>query len=94
MYRQGIIMLPRRSFLFVSLLASLMATPLVSWGQVTTLPPTTAAPQSSPQAPTRHFAAQVPGAASDLPLLALLGLGLLLTGAGMVSSIRPSRIRA
>jgi len=87
-------MLPRRPFLFISLLASLMAAPLVSWGQVTTLPPTTAAPEPRPQSPARHFAAQVPGAASDLPLLALLGFGLLLTGAGMVSSIRPSKNRA
>jgi hypothetical protein len=87
-------MLPRRPFLFISLLATLMAAPLVSWAQITTLPPTAAAPASRPDAPARRFAAQIPGASSDLPLFALLGLGLLLTGAGMVSSIRPSRNRA
>ena len=87
-------MSPRRPFLFISLLASLIAAPLVSWAQVTTLPPTTGAPAPRAQAVPRRFAAQIPGAASDLPLLALLGLGLLLTGAGMVSSLRPSRNRA
>ena len=91
-------MFRRRPFLFIALFASLAMGPVTSWAQVTTLP---TAPQAlgagsatHKDAETRRPAAKAPEAASDLPLLALLGLGLLLTGAGMVSSIRPSRNRA
>jgi hypothetical protein len=87
-------MLPRRPFLFIALLLSIAGSPVLSWAQVTTLP-TTAGPvvqQGVSAAPQAR--AKPPAAASELPLLALLGFGLLLTGAGMVSSIRPSRYRA
>jgi hypothetical protein len=88
-------MLPRRPFLFISLLVGLATTPIASWAQVTTLPASTAALAATGRAAAPpHVADKLPVAASELPLLALLGLGLLLTGAGMVSSIRPSRNRA
>ncbi len=87
-------MLPRRPFLFIALLAGLATTPILSWAQVTTLPSTADAAAPHRVVEARRPAGRIPGAASDLPLLALLGLGLLLTGAGMVSSIRPSRNRA
>ncbi len=86
-------MLPRRPFLFIALLLSIAGSPVLSWAQVTTLPATagTVVQQGVSATPPRSKA---PAAASDLPLLALLGFGLLLTGAGMVTSIRPSRYRA
>jgi hypothetical protein len=84
----------RRPFLFISLLVSLATMPPVSWAQVTTLPAAANVVASRTVGEARRPASRIPGAASDLPLLALLGLGLLLTGAGMVNSIRPSRIRA
>jgi hypothetical protein len=86
-------MLHRRPFLFISLFVSLAAGPVVSWAQVTTLPSSASAVAPQRIAAPRA-AARAPAAASDLPLLALLGLGLLLTGAGMVNSVRPSRHRA
>jgi hypothetical protein len=91
-----IIMSLRRPFLFISLLVGLATTPVASWAQVTTLPSAggVVAAQTAVDSRRPAAAATIPGAASDLPLLALLGLGLLLTGAGMVSSIRPSRNRA
>jgi hypothetical protein len=89
-----IIMSLRRPFLFISLLVGLATTPVASWAQVTTLPSGGGAVPAQKTVDSRRPAATIPGAASDLPLLALLGLGLLLTGAGMVSSIRPSRNRA
>jgi hypothetical protein len=91
-----IIMSPRRPFLFIALLLSLASSPVLSWAQVTTLPAAagTVVQQGAPVAAPVKATASSPGGASDLPLLALLGLGLLLTGAGMVTSIRPSRQRA
>lgn len=86
-------MLQRRPFLFIALLASLAAAPMASWAQVTTLPAAVAGAAVSRVEPHSR-AAKAPGASSDLPLLALLGLGLLMTGAGMVSSIRPTKTRA
>jgi hypothetical protein len=86
-------MLPRRPFLFIALLLSIAGSPVLSWAQVTTLPTAaTVVQQGVPATPLAR--AKPPTAASDLPLLALLGFGLLLTGAGMVTSIRPSRHRA
>jgi hypothetical protein len=87
-------MSPRRPFLFIALLLSIAGSPVLSWAQVTTLPATAGAvvQQGVPAAPQAR--ASTPAGASDLPLLALLGFGLLLTGAGMVTSIRPSRYRA
>ena len=92
-------MSPRRPFLFIALLLSIAGSPVLSWAQVTTLPAAagTVVQQGAPAPATASSArakASSPVAASDLPLLALLGLGLLLTGAGMVASIRPSRQRA
>ncbi|HEV8447263.1 MAG TPA: hypothetical protein VGQ44_10595 [Gemmatimonadaceae bacterium] len=90
-------MSPRRPFLFIALLLSIAGGPVLSWAQVTTLPaaPGTVVQQgaAAPAVPAR-VKAPTAAAASDLPLLALLGLGLLITGAGMVTSIRPSRQRA
>jgi len=86
-------MLPRRPFLFIALLLSIAGSPVLSWAQVTTLPSaTTHVVQQGAPAPRAKLKAPV--AASELPLLALLGFGLLIIGAGMVTSIRPSRIRA
>lgn len=87
-------MLRSRPFLFIALLLSIAGSPVLSWAQVTTLPSVAGivAPRGVPE--TRPAKAKTPAAASELPLLALLGLGLLLTGAGMVTSIRPSRHRA
>jgi len=87
-------MLPRRPFLFIALLLSIAGSPVLSWAQVTTLPATAGPVVQQGVSATPQTRAKPPAAASDLPLLALLGLGLLLTGAGMVSSIRPSRYRA
>jgi hypothetical protein len=94
-------MSPRGPFLFIALLLSLASSPVLSWAQVTTLPATAASvvQQGTPVpalVATPAKARSSAAAASDLPLLALLGLGLLLTGAGMVTSIRPSasRLRA
>ncbi len=87
-------MLPRRPFLFIALLVGLATTPIASWAQVTTLPTAIDAAAAHSAVAARRPAGRIPAAASDLPLLALLGLGLLLTGAGMVNSIRPSRNRA
>ena len=91
-------MSPRRPFLFITLLLSIAASPVLSWAQVTTLPAVagTVVQQGAPApaVPAARARATPPAAASDLPLLALLGLGLLITGAGMVTSIRPSRQRA
>jgi hypothetical protein len=61
---------------------------------VTTLPAAAGTVVQQGVAAPPQTKAKSPAAASDLPLLALLGLGLLLTGAGMVTSIRPSRYRA
>jgi len=89
-------MSPRKPFLFIALLLSIAGSPVLSWAQVTTLPAVagTVVQQGVPAAVPVAAKASSPGGASDLPLLALLGLGLLLTGAGMVASIRPSRQRA
>lgn len=91
-------MSPRRPFLFITLLLSIASSPVLSWAQVTTLPaaPGTVVQQGvpAPAVPAARPKSAFPAAASDLPLLALLGLGLLITGAGMVTSIRPSRQRA
>ncbi len=86
-------MLRRVPFLFIALLLSIAGSPVLSWAQVTTLPAiagTVVQQGVSATAPR----SKAPAAASDLPLLALLGFGMLLTGAGMVTSIRPSRYRA
>jgi hypothetical protein len=91
---QVIIMSLRRPFLFISLLVGLATTPIASWAQVTTLPSAAGVVAGQKAVDSSRPAPTIPGAASDLPLLALLGLGLLVTGAGMVSSIRPSRNRA
>jgi hypothetical protein len=87
-------MLPRRPFLFIALLLSIAGSPVLSWAQVTTLPATAGPVVQQGVSAAPQARAKPPAAASELPLLALLGLGLLLTGAGMVSSIRPSRYRA
>jgi hypothetical protein len=87
-------MLPRRPFLFIALLLSIAGSPVLSWAQVTTLPATAGTVVQQGVPATTLARAKTPAAASDLPLLTLLGLGLLLTGAGMVTSIRPSRYRA
>jgi hypothetical protein len=87
-------MLHRRPFLFIALLVSMAAGPVASWAQVTTLPSPASVVAPPQKTATPRAAARTPAAASDLPLLALLGLGLLLTGAGMVNSVRPSRHRA
>lgn len=86
----------RSPFLFIALLLSIASSPVLSWAQVTTLPTAagTVVQQGAPAATPVRAKAGAPAAASDLPLLALLGFGLLLTGAGMVTSIRPSRQRA
>ena len=90
---QGIILMRHRPFLFISLLAALVGAPLASWAQITTMPAAVGA-VATPIQPRQVRSAKAPDASSDLPILALLGLGLLLTGAGMVNSIRPSRNRA
>ena len=87
-------MLRRQPFLFIALLLSIAGSPVLSWAQVTTLPATAGAVVQQGVSAAPRARAKPPAAASDLPLLALLGIGLLLTGAGMVSSIRPSRYRA
>ena len=87
-------MLRRRPFFFIALLLSIASSPVLSWAQVTTLPAASGAVVQQGVPAPRVRARAFPGGASDLPLLALLGFGLLLTGAGMVSSIRPSRHRA
>jgi hypothetical protein len=87
-------MLPRRPFLFIALLLSIAGSPVLSWAQVTTLPATAGPVVQQGVSAAPQARAKPPAAASELPLLALLGFGLLLTGAGMVSSIRPSRHRA
>jgi hypothetical protein len=87
-------MLRSRPFLFIALLLSIAGSPALSWAQVTTLPSAAGILAPHGVAGTRPAKAKTPAAASELPLLALLGLGLLLTGAGMVTSIRPSRNRA
>jgi hypothetical protein len=87
-------MLPRRPFLFIALLLSIAGSPVLSWAQVTTLPATAGPVVQQGVSAAPQARAKPPAAASELPLLALLGFGLLLTGAGMVSSIRPSRYRA
>jgi hypothetical protein len=85
-----------KPFLFIALLLSIASSPVLSWAQVTTLPAVagTVVQQGAPAAAPVRAKASSPAGASDLPLLALLGFGLLLTGAGMVTSIRPSRQRA
>jgi hypothetical protein len=87
-------MLPRRPFLFIALLLSIAGSPVLSWAQVTTLPATAGPVVQQGVSAAPQARAKPPAAASELPLLALLGFGLLLTGSGMVSSIRPSRYRA
>ena len=87
-------MLRSRPFFYIALLLSIAGSPVLSWAQVTTLPSAAGTVVPRGVAETRQPRAKSPAAASELPLLALLGLGLLLTGAGMVSSIRPSRNRA
>jgi hypothetical protein len=84
-------MLPRRPFLFIALLLSIAGSPVLSWAQVTTLPATAGTVVQQGVTATPLARAKPPASASDLPLLALLGFGLLLTGAGMVTSIRPYR---
>ena len=86
-------MLHRRPFLFIALLLSIAGSPVLSWAQVTTLPSAAGSVVQQGVA-TRRAKFKNPVAASELPLLALLGFGLLVIGAGMVTSIRPSRHRA